>query len=166
MIGMVNTVYNSCTLYEGRCCQCIIVLLFKLALLLVCFPVLLLQDLGVRVLCHVFLCYTVNDGVFYLDMLICIYLGVLQIVGIVLAFQTRSVKINVLNESMFVAALVYSSSIIFTALVIVYYALPSYINVSASLFSGGILLLATISLALTFIPKVRQSQLTTYDVHI
>ena len=108
----------------------------------------------------VFTCYNATDGVFYLDMLIFIYLGGLQIVGIVLAFQTRSVKISVLNESMFVAAFVYFSSIVFVALVIVNFALPSRINISGGIFSGGILLLATMSLVLTFIPKVSWYNIT------
>lgn len=75
-------------------------------------------------------------------------------VGIVLAFHTRNVKISVLNESKFVAAFVYVSSVVFMALVIVNFALASYINVSRSIFSGGVMLLATMSLAFTFIPKV------------
>ena len=104
----------------------------------------------------------VKDGALYCDILIFIYLGVLQIVGLVLAFQTRGVEISVMNESIFVAAFVYFSSIVFVALVIVNFALPSYINVSGGIFSGGILLLATMSLALTFIPKVCQLA----DMHV
>lgn len=87
-------------------------------------------------------------------MVIFIYLGIMQIVGIVLAFQTRSVDISVLNESKFVAAFVYFSSIVFVALVIVNFALASYINAFGGIFSGGILILATMSLGFTFIPKV------------
>ena len=102
----------------------------------------------------VFNCYTVGDGAFYFDIIVFVYLGILQIVGIILAFQTRNVQITVLNESKFVAAFVYFSSIVLVALVIVTFALASRINVAGGIFSGGILLLATMSLALTFVPKV------------
>ena len=102
----------------------------------------------------VFNCYTVEDGAFYCDIIIFLYLGILQLVGIIFAFQTRKVQITVLNESKFVAAFVYISSIVFVALVIVTFALASRINVAGGIFSGGILLLATMSLALTFLPKV------------
>ena len=105
----------------------------------------------------VFKCYAIGDGAFYCDVFIFVYLGVLQIVGIIIAFQTRNVHITVLNESKFVAALVYFSSIVFVALVIVTFALGSRINVSGGIFSGGILLLATLALAVTFIPKVNGS---------
>ena len=102
-------------------------------------------------------CYEVGSPPFYFDLLIFIYLGLLQIVGIVLAFQTRKVKIRVLNDSKFVAALVYISSIVLVVIVLTTFILRSYINVSAALFSGGIIILATIFLALMFIPKVHRS---------
>lgn len=100
------------------------------------------------------ICYEAGEAAFYCNMLISLYLGILQIVGIVLAFQTRSVEINVLNESKFVAALVYFSSIVLVALMIGDFALESRINYHGGIFSGGTMLLATISLILTFIPKV------------
>ena len=115
-----------------------------------------IQSFEVQIQYFVHTCYYYDYGAFYVDIIIFIYLGVLQIVGIVLAFQTRSVKISVLNESKFVAAFVYFSSIVIVALVIVNFSLSTYINVSGAIFSGGILLLAIMSLALTFIPKVSQ----------
>ena len=100
-------------------------------------------------------CYEIGSPPFYCD-LISIYLALLQIVGIVLAFQTRKVKIRVLNDSKFVAALVYISSIVLVVIVLTTFILRSYINISAAIFSGGIIILATIFLALMFIPKVRR----------
>ena len=99
-------------------------------------------------------CYEVGSPPFYCDLLIFIYLALLQIVGIVLAFQTRKVKIRVLNDSKFVAALVYISSIVLVVIVLITFILRSYINISAALFSGGIIILATVFLVLMFVPKV------------
>ena len=78
--------------------------------------------------------------------------------GIVLAFQTRKVKISALNDSTFVAALVYISSIVLVALVLVTFALRGYINIQGAIFSGGVLLLAFVYLILMFIPKVLYMQ--------
>ena len=74
--------------------------------------------------------------------------------GIVLAFQTRKVKISALNDSTFVAALVYISSVVLVALVLVTFALRNYINIRGAIFSGGNLLLAYVYLILMFVPKV------------
>ena len=74
--------------------------------------------------------------------------------GLILAFQTRKVKIPILNDSKFVAALVYISSVVFVALALVTFLLRDYINISNGTFSGGIMLLATIFLILMFVPKV------------
>ena len=113
-----------------------------------------LQMHDIREEYSVWRCYDIGSSPFYFDLLIFIYLGLLQIVGIILAFQTRKVKIRVLNDSKFVAALVYISSIVLVVMVLTTFILRSYINISAAIFSGGIIILATIFLALMFIPKV------------
>ena len=102
----------------------------------------------------VWVCYEIGSPAFYCDILIFLYLALLQIVGIILAFQTRKVKIPALNDSKFVAALVYISSIVFVALVLITFLLGGYINISSGIFSGGIMLLATLFLILMFLPKV------------
>ena len=99
-------------------------------------------------------CYESRSAPFYLDLVIFLYLVLLQIVGIILAFQTRKVKINVLNDSKSVAALVYISSIVLIVIVLVTFILSSYINISAALFSTGIIVLSTVFLILMFVPKV------------
>ena len=107
---------------------------------------------------YVWVCYQPGSAAFYCDLLIFLYLGVLQIVGLILAFQTRKVKIPILNDSKFVAALVYISSVVFVALVLVTFLLRDYINISNGIFSAGIMLLATIFLMLMFVPKVRSTE--------
>ena len=63
-------------------------------------------------------------------------------------------KISALNDSTFVAALVYISSVVLVALVLVTFALRNYINIRGAIFSGGNLLLAYVYLILMFVPKV------------
>ena len=87
--------------------------------------------------------------------IIYIYLAILQLVGIVLAFQTRKVKVKVLNDAKFITAIIYISSLVFVLLIAVTFLLGAYINVTEVLFSGGILVAITALVALIFIPKVR-----------
>ena len=99
-------------------------------------------------------CYHSGSAPFYLDLLPFVYLGLLQLVGIILAFQTRKVKIQVLNDSKSVTALIYISSIVLVVIVLVTFVLGSYNNARIALFYGGIISLATVSLMLIFVPKV------------
>ena len=78
----------------------------------------------------------------------------MQLVGIILAFQTRKVRIPILNDSKSVTALIYISSIVLVVIVLITFILRGYLNVSAAMFYGGIILLATIFLIFIFIPKV------------
>lgn len=82
------------------------------------------------------------------------YLAVLQILGIMLAFQTRKVKVKSLKDSPFVVANVYISSIIIVIFIITTFVLRSYLNVYSSVFASGIFILTTSFLMLTFAPKV------------
>ena len=82
------------------------------------------------------------------------YLGLLQVVGIILAIQTRKVKVKVLNDSKYIAALIYISSIVLIVIVIINFTVGGYINVAEVFYSGGLLLATTAFLGLTFIPKM------------
>ena len=99
-------------------------------------------------------CYESLTPPFYLDVMIFIYLAVLEIVGIVLAFQTRKVKIPILNDSKFVAALIYISSLILIVLLLITFVVSGYLNTISGVFYGGILILASCFLGLIFVPKV------------
>ena len=100
-------------------------------------------------------CFKASSPSFFWEMLIFAYLVVLQIIGLVLAFQTRKVKLQGLKDSKFVAAIIYISSIILVALALVTFSLRTYINIGTGISVFGIFLLTTIFLALIFIPKVR-----------
>ena len=90
----------------------------------------------------------------WFDLIIFVYIGILQFIGIILAFQTHKVKITVLNDSKSVTALIYISSIVLVVIVLITFILRSYTNVRTAVFSGGIIVMATLFLSLGFIPKV------------
>ena len=104
---------------------------------------------------YVLVCFKASSPSFFWEILIFAYLAVLQIIGLVLAFQTRKVKLQGLKDSKFVAAIIYISSIILVALALVTFSLRTYINIGTGISVFGIFLLTTIFLALIFIPKVR-----------
>ena len=105
---------------------------------------------------YVLVCYASSSPTFYWEMLMFAYLIVLQIIGLVLAFQTRKVKLHGLRDSKFVAAIIYISSIILVALALVTFSLRTYINIGTAIITFGVFSLTTIFLALMFIPKVSQ----------
>lgn len=103
---------------------------------------------------YVLVCYKTSSLSFYWRILIIVYLAIIQFFGIILAFQTRKVKFPGLNDSKFVGAIIYISSIVLVILTMDTFLLTSYLNVYGVTYSFGILILTTIFLSLTFIPKV------------
>ena len=110
---------------------------------------------------HVLVCFVASSPSFFWEIVTFAYLAVLQIIGLVLAFQTRKVKLQGLNDSKFVAAIIYISSIMLVVLALVTFSLRTYINIGTGISVFGIFSLTTISLALIFIPKV--SCCTSYE---
>ena len=83
------------------------------------------------------------------------YKLILQVVAIYFAFKTRKVKIKPLNDSKEIAAIIYITSLILVASVGAAFALGHlYLNAFAAVLGGGRLVIASIILALIFIPKV------------
>ena len=114
----------------------------------------IMQSLNVSIQFYVLLCNERPSPNFYWQIFIFLYLAVLQIVGILLAFQTRKVKLHGLRDSKFIAAIIYISSIVLVVLALVVFALRVYINTGAGIYASGVLVLTTIFLFLIFIPKV------------
>ena len=112
-----------------------------------------MQDLGVRKEFFVLVCYETLSPTFFWRTLIFGYLAVLQVIGILLAFQTRKVKVKGLRDSKFIAAIVYISSIVLIVLALVNFSLRLFINIGTGIFVVGILTLTTLILALVFVPK-------------
>ena len=94
------------------------------------------------------------------------YLALLQIIGIILAIQTRKVKIKLLNDSKYIAALIYISSIALLLIMIVTLLPLNLINVKEGVFSGSLLVATTIFLALVFIPKVGYTYVKNSCMHV
>ena len=83
------------------------------------------------------------------------YLVILQVIGLVLAIQTRKVKLRGLRDSKYVAAIIYISSISIVVMALVTFALDKYINIGTGILAVVILALTTIFLMLIFVPKVK-----------
>ena len=113
-----------------------------------------LQNLGIKEEYFIWICYASSTPAFYWRILIYTYLGILQIVGIMLAFQTRKVKVPGLNDSIHVAAIIYTSSLVLVILIVGAFVLDTYLNTFGAIFTLGIMILTTAFLALTFVPKV------------
>ncbi len=107
---------------------------------------------------HVLVCFTASSPSFYWEIIIFAYLAVLQILGLMLAFQTRNVKLPGLKDSKFVATIIYISSIVVVVLALVTFSLRTYINIGTGISVFGIFTLTTVFLTLIFVPKVSMKQ--------
>lgn len=101
---------------------------------------------------YVYQCF--NTSSFLWLLFLYIYLGLLQIIALILAIQTRKVRIKILNDSKEVAAIIYITSIVLVELAIVSFALSSFNNIYEALYDFGLLLVAIVILLLIFVPKV------------
>ena len=88
-----------------------------------------------------------------------LYKGILQLCALVFAFQTRKVKIEGLNDTKYITAFVYTTSIILAMTFIASLVLYDYINIHALVYSFGIWLAISAVLGFMFIPKVGITQL-------
>ncbi|XP_019849005.1 PREDICTED: gamma-aminobutyric acid type B receptor subunit 2-like [Amphimedon queenslandica] len=98
-------------------------------------------------------CFSSHDAISY-QALIMAYLFLLQVIGIFLAFQTRKVKVKILNEAKQVTAIIYVTSVCVVLIIMTTFALGAFINVHATLFCFSIAAASTAFLVLIFIPKM------------
>ena len=82
------------------------------------------------------------------------YKMLLQIIALVLAFSTRKVKVKGLDDSKYIAAAIYITSIVFAVIMVATYTLKDFVNGFAALFCTGFLIGTTVILGLVFVPKV------------
>ncbi len=114
-----------------------------------------MQELGVRINNTVYNCFSgARPEATWWIVVTFVYLGLLQIVGLVLAIQTRKVKVKVLNDSKYIAALIYISSIVLITKAVAVFGTNNLLNVRQAILSGGIVLVSTAFLSFVFIPKV------------
>ena len=82
------------------------------------------------------------------------YKMVLQIVALVFAFATRKVKVKGLNDSKYIAAAIYVTSIVLAVIIVATYSLREFVDLYPTLFCTGFFIGTTVILGLVFVPKV------------
>ena len=82
------------------------------------------------------------------------YKGLLQVIALLLAFRTRKVKVKGLDDSKYIAAAVYITSIVLAVIIVSTYTLADYVNVFPAVVGSGFLLGTTMILVLVFVPRV------------
>lgn len=82
------------------------------------------------------------------------YKIIIQALGVFLAFKIRKVKIRGLNEYREVSAILYITSAILAAMIVVSFAFGDYIDVDGFIFAFGLCTATTVVLVFTFVSKV------------
>ena len=82
------------------------------------------------------------------------YKMLLQVIALVLAFSTRKVKVEGLNDAKYIAAAIYVTSIVLAVIIVATYALNDFANAFPALFCTGFFIGTTSILGLVFVPKV------------
>ena len=80
----------------------------------------------------------------------------LQVVALIFAFSIRKVKVKGLNDTKYINAIVYITSVAVAVVIVAAYTLNTQINSFAVLFSTGFLIGATTTLGIIFVPKVSE----------
>ena len=113
---------------------------------------LLLQEDGIKVIYQGENCYT--DGSFAWIIIIYIYILLLEAFAVVLAVKTRGVKVEAVNDSKEVVAIVYIVTACSVALIIVAYVLQEFSNIAEGFYLTAALIGTTSTITLMFLPKV------------
>ena len=82
------------------------------------------------------------------------YMALLQIVAMFLAFGIRKVKVKGLNDSLYIAAIIYITSILLVVIIVVSLLLNSQLNAFIGVVGASIFIATTVILGLVFVPKV------------
>ena len=90
------------------------------------------------------------------------YKGLLTIFALLLAFRTRKVKIKGLDDSKYIAASIYVTSIVLAVIIVSTYTLRDYANSYPGVVGIGLLQGTTIILGLVFVPRVSPSHYVCY----
>ena len=99
-------------------------------------------------------CIGDNPVAYYWQIVYYIYILIVLVVALILAFQTRKVKIDVLNDSKWIAGITYVGVPLIVIFFIFTFVLSSYVQLSSAVYCIGLFLASTNFLALLFIPKV------------
>jgi hypothetical protein len=78
----------------------------------------------------------------------------LTVIALLLAFHTRKVKVKGLDDSKYIAASIYVTSIVLAVIIVSTYTLNDYVNAYPAVVGMGLLLGTTMTLGLVFIPRM------------
>ncbi|KAL5493728.1 hypothetical protein EMCRGX_G014948 [Ephydatia muelleri] len=109
---------------------------------------------GLTVYYYIPICFQKDTPSYYWLILLMTYTAFLQCLGMILAFQTRKVKVSALNDSKYVAATIYISSITLLTLLFTHFGFYDYANISYGIVNGIIFVSTTAYLGLIFCPKM------------
>lgn len=84
------------------------------------------------------------------------YKAVLQVMALIFAFSIRKVNIKGLDDSPFIIAAIYVSSIVLAVILVSFITLKDFENVFAVVYCTGFFVGATAILLLVFVPKVHE----------
>ena len=82
------------------------------------------------------------------------YIMITQLIAVILAFLTRNVEIEILNDSKYIALIIYITSIIVVIMIVCAILLSNYLNADGAVFGGLLYIFITTVLIIVFIPKV------------
>ncbi|CAI8049960.1 Gamma-aminobutyric acid type B receptor subunit 2, partial [Geodia barretti] len=82
------------------------------------------------------------------------YKGLLTVIALLLAFHTRKVKVKGLDDSKYIAASIYVTSIVLAVIIVSTYTLNDYVNAYPAVVGVGFLFGTTVILALVFTPRM------------
>ena len=83
------------------------------------------------------------------------YKGVLQLLSLLLAFRTRSIKVKGLDDPKFIVSTVYITTIGLVVITMATFVLRAYLNIYTAIVCIALFLSTVVILGLVFIPKVR-----------
>ena len=96
-----------------------------------------------------------SDGQVVLYAVLFGYKGLLQALALLVASRTRNVKVKGLDDSVYIAASIYVTSVVLAVIIVSTYTLMDYVNAYPAVVGMGLLLGTTAILGLVFIPRVR-----------
>ena len=120
------------------------------------FDVASLQELEIPVKFFIYQCSS-HLWIRYLMQAVIIFsMMILQLCALYFSFQTRKVKVKGLNDAKYIAMVVYITTIVMFATIILTFTLSSNtITTYVTVYGIGIWISATIILAIMFVPKVQ-----------
>ncbi len=103
---------------------------------------------------HIYICDSTARNIFLA--ILYGYKMVLQVIALLLAFSIRKVKVKGLDDSKYIGAAIYVTSIVLAVIIVATYSLKDVINGFAALFCTGFLVGTTVILILVFVPLVSE----------